>query len=68
MSNPEKWRLWTIMRRRGLTITDLAQMIDYSREHLQRVKSGERPLSKALAIIIADKLKTPAEYLFGQED
>lgn len=68
MNDPKKWRLWGILKRRGLRMEDYAQLIGYSRAHLQRVKSGERPLSRAVRILTATKLGVSEDFLFSEED
>lgn len=68
MTDPTKWRLWGVLKRRGLRMEDYADLIGYSRAHLQRVKSGERPLSRAVRILTATKLGLPEEFLFSEED
>lgn len=57
-----------MLKRRGMTVQDLADAIGYSRNHIQRVKSGDRPLSKGLRAAIVLALNVPADLLFSEED
>jgi len=68
MSDPKNWRLWGILKRRGLRMQDYASLVGYSRAHLQRVKSGEREPSKALKILTQTALGIPADFLFSEEE
>lgn len=68
MSEPKKWRLWRILKARGMTIEELGKAIGYSRGHLQRVKSGDRAPTRALKIVIADVLNVDSSILFEEED
>ena len=67
MNNPRKWKLWRVLKRRGMTMQDLADVTGYSRNHIQRVKSGDRPLSKGLRAAIVLALNVPADLLFSEE-
>jgi len=68
MSDPKQWNLWKVLKRRRITIGDLAEMTSYSRVHLQRVKAGTRGASKGLRASIALALNMPVDFLFSQED
>lgn len=55
-------------RREELKITQkqLAEMLNLSREHLNKIENEKRPINVMLAIRIARALDTTVEHLFSE--
>ena len=57
----------TYRRQRGLSQNELAELLDFSREHLACVETGKEYISLRKLFELADILKIPVKDLFNFE-